>query len=141
MMSICSIFLLFVWILHVVDFFIFLKSFKNLVYKIQKISIIVLFFSLSQNPSFSRANTCTNIHFALLCASVHPFNTFYFNPLSLIPLPGNLPWNVWYFSLPAFVLIWIPSNFSSSRSSCSIPSGFSIPLRVFFRKVFRTDGV
>jgi len=40
-----------------------------------------------------------------LFRTVHPPNTFYFNPLSLIP-PRDLLWNARYFPLPAFVLIW-----------------------------------
>lgn len=38
-----------------------------------------------------------------------------------------MPWNVRYFPLPAFVLIWpSPSNFSSSRILCSFFSSISI---------------
>lgn len=46
--------------------------------------------------------------------AVRPLNTFYFNPLSLIP-PRDLLWNVRLFPLPAFVLISTPSNFSLFR--------------------------
>lgn len=54
-----------------------------------------------------------------LFRAVYLSNTFYFNPLSLIP-PRDLPWNVRYFPLPAFVLIWPPpSNYSPSRILCS----------------------
>lgn len=38
-----------------------------------------------------------------------------------------MPWNVRYFPLPAFVLIWpSPSNFSSSRILCSFFASISI---------------
>lgn len=96
--------------------------------------------STKWDSSFPRSHIWPSILLSLHCPSV---NTFYLNPLSLIP-SWRLPWNVRYFPLPTFVLIWKLSNFFPP--ALALPSFlflsqscfffFILSFRVFLFRVF-----